>query len=241
MRFVWRSGVAARYQRRIAVGKPKKVVLVALSWDYVYGVCHFNAHADQRLTMELSGARSPQHHAMALYQHCLASLANRRCLRVRSSNIRHATLICALLFIRAKLPSGKEVEFLVGKLRFGQEPFGPVNQRTGHLHLTIAPFAKQVRVGQYASGNPLEDQSLSKNLSRGCVRQGRHGLPVHFEVCHECLTSQLSGAWSRRSSRSYFVQTHRFPPMLDEDDSACPLQCKLEVSPDLHISSEHPS
>jgi hypothetical protein len=44
------------------------------------------------------------------------------------------------------------------------------------------------------------------------------------------LTSQLSGARLRRFNRSYFIPIHRFPPMLNEDDDACPLQRKLGPS-----------
>src|SRR5882757_7495695 len=43
------------------------------------------------------------------------------------------------------------------------------------------------------------------------------------------LTSQLSGA-RPHTNRSCFISTHRFPPSINEDDDARPLQRKLDIS-----------
>jgi hypothetical protein len=43
-----------------------------------------------------------------------------------------------------------------------------------------------------------------------------------------CLTSQLSGTRPRKSNRNYLIQIHRLPPMINEDEVACPLQRMLE-------------
>jgi hypothetical protein len=116
------------------------------------------------LTSELNSAPFPRHRTMVLYQHCPTSLANQDARASVPAMVGRATLICALLIARAKLTGGKVIEFLVGKLRFGQDPRRPVCEKTWHLNLTIAAFAKQLGVRHHASWHALEYESLSQNL-----------------------------------------------------------------------------
>jgi hypothetical protein len=53
-------------------------------------------------------------------------------------------------------------------------------------------------------------------------------LPYNYmAVATRYLTSQLSGALLRNARQTQFIQTHRFPPTINEDATACPLQQKL--------------
>jgi hypothetical protein len=45
-----------------------------------------------------------------------------------------------------------------------------------------------------------------------------------------CLTTKLSGTRPRWSKQRHFIPGHRFPPTINEDDAACPLQRKLDVA-----------
>jgi hypothetical protein len=42
-----------------------------------------------------------------------------------------------------------------------------------------------------------------------------------------CLAPQLSGARVWILNRNYLIPTHRFPPTINEDQAACPIQHKL--------------
>ena len=44
-----------------------------------------------------------------------------------------------------------------------------------------------------------------------------------------CLTSKLNGARRRKPQRSYLILSHRFPPTLNQDHAARPLQRKLAL------------
>jgi hypothetical protein len=64
-------------------------------------------------------------------------------------------------------------------------------------------------------------------------KRGTSILPLRDSGITRDLTSKLSGARPHQIIRSYFIPTHRFPPTINEDDAACPLQRKLDISIDM--------
>jgi hypothetical protein len=58
-----------------------------------------------------------------------------------------------------------------------------------------------------------------------------HNLADSQISSHGNLTWELSGAWRRQRYRSYLISIHRFPPTINEDEAARPLQRKVRLTP----------